>query len=73
MKPTVSRIVHYSGPFGEHLAAIVVKVQTPGVGPTLVDLTAFSSTPGSILSYRMIPEDQETKKEGTWHWPEREE
>lgn len=69
--PTVGRIVHYvadMGIMGLHMAAIVTRAYESGEG---IDLCVF--TPGSgQVNKGFVAEDPEGKKNGTWHWPERE-
>ena len=79
MKPSVGRIVHYVSygtPGGEFVsqcrAAIVagipsavwVKEGQP------VDLVVLNPTG---LFFNRCPQDEDTKRGGTWHWPERHE
>jgi hypothetical protein len=67
VRPTVGRIVHYVSMDGHHYAAIVVEV-----GASSINLTVFSDTPGQVLGIRTTTQDEDDKKAGTWHWPERE-
>jgi hypothetical protein len=84
--PSVGRIVHYVSvgtPGGEYAsecrAAIVTAVGTllgyqPGRGEVdseaeVVDLAVLNPT--GLFFNQGVPEDQDGKAGGTWHWPER--
>lgn len=82
MKPSVGRIVHYVSygtPRGEFQsecrAAIIAKVgpEVDGLGP----MTGSDETCNLVvlnpqgLFFNVCDHDEETKKGGTWHWPER--
>jgi hypothetical protein len=83
MKPSVGRIVHYVAygtpggefPAGVCRASIVTEVQEfPATGPQppggiLTGLCVLNPT-GQFFN-RGLAQDEETKKPGTWHWPER--
>ncbi len=83
MKPSIGRIVHYVSygtPGGEYSsacrAAVVTAVETSIADIdqsefTTVDL--FVMNPEGIFLNKNVIQDEETKKGGTWHWPEREE
>lgn len=76
MKPTVGRIVHYvsyGSPGGEFKsqcrAAVVAELPESGkVG----DLSLVVINPNGLFFNANCPQDEEEKKGGTWHWPERE-
>jgi hypothetical protein len=73
-QPSVGRIVHYESygtPGGEYQsmcrAAIIAEVldgDTHGV----VNLVVFNP---QGLFFNVSHQDEETKRGGTWHWPER--
>ena len=78
--PTVGRIVHYMSygtPGGEFTsqcrAAVVpaVRVAAPGHerGAPYVDL--FVMNPTGVFLNQNCHFDEEVKRGGTWHWPER--
>ena len=83
MTPSVGRMVHYvsfgtpGGEFGcECRAAVVTEV----VGifdedneDELVgwDLSLAVLNPGGMFFNRSVPQDEDKKLGGTWHWPER--
>lgn len=84
MKPSVGRIVHYvtsafdgtvGDAAGEHRPAIVVK---RGQGGWL-NLQVFTdgsnerTEKANIMWVGSVTQDEEEKRPGTWHWPEREE
>lgn len=71
MKPSVGRIVHYVSygtPGGEYTsqcrAAIIAGVSEGA----LCDLVVLNPTG---LFFNPCPQDEESKRGGTWHWPER--
>ena len=79
--PSLGRIVHYvleSGPgAGEHRPAIVVYVWSE----ITVNLQVFTDSPLAqnandqkppVMWKASISQDEEDKRGGTWHWPERE-
>lgn len=67
-KPTVGRVVHYVQPAtGVHLAAIIAGVDRNGN----LNLAIFTEA-GQHRAAVGILEDQTTKMQHTWHWPERE-
>ena len=81
---TEGRFVHYVIKEGEHRAAMIIRSWgKPGEAgsdhPNLYVFLDGSSdtyhgiaTPDvNILWRRSVPYDDETKRPGTWHWPER--
>jgi len=80
MTPSVGRIVHYVSygtPGGEYTsqcrAAIIAGVPGPADGDSRnvdkpVDLVVLNPTG---LFFNRCPQDEESKRGGTWHWPER--
>jgi hypothetical protein len=73
-KPSIGRIVHYVSygtPGGEYpsacRAAIVTALDDSGT-PCLCVLN-----PEGLFFNQYVNQDEETKRGGTWHWPEREE
>jgi hypothetical protein len=58
-------MVHHVGSGLECEAAIVYAVDEHGV-----KLTVFNVT-GPHTLWGVTPEDQDRKRVGTWHWPER--
>ena len=72
MKPSIGRIVHYVAygtpgeeyPSGVCRAAVVTEINTLGTGLCVLN-------PSGQFFNQAVVEDQETKKAGTWHWPER--
>lgn len=84
MKPTVGRIVHYTSygtPGGEYpsvcRAAVVVAVDEYQSSDQDAPFTGHVSlavlNPEGMFFNRAVIQDEEGKKGGTWHWPEREE
>lgn len=77
-RPYIAADVHYvQSNKGEplHFAAKVVVVNKGGDAaaggvPTTVDLILFPNHAGSIQAARNVPEDQDGKGIGSWHWPE---
>lgn len=80
MAPTVGRIVHYVSygtPNGEYTsqcrAAVVTEIVaepgTDGITPWRVSLAVLN--PGGMFFDRNLPQSEEQKVGGTWHWPER--
>jgi hypothetical protein len=68
MKPSVGRIVHYVRySLGDHIAAIITRVRQRGD----VDLTLFEVV-GEVSGAEGVFQDEDLKRPGTWHWPERE-
>lgn len=76
MKPTIGRIVHYVYGEAEHRPAIIVHVWSPET----VQLQVFNDTDpqGRANDARpqvdwqtSVPQDEDEKAPGTWHWPER--
>lgn len=71
LKPSVGRIVHYVSGDGSHLPAIITKVWSVTALCT-VNLTVFSDGYQPALGMTSVILDEESKKVGTYHWPERE-
>jgi hypothetical protein len=84
-KPSVGRIVHYVAygtpggefPAGVCRAAIVTEVDPPQGNPNEPDVDLVRdnigimvANPSGLFFNRGIRHD-ESKKPGTWHWPER--
>lgn len=72
MKPSVGRIVHYVSygtPAGEFAskcrAAIVTEVAGPAGSVSLAVLTPTGTF------FNSSSQDEDEKRGGTWHWPER--
>lgn len=75
-KPSIGRIVHYVAygtPGGEfqpaHRAAIITEVHF-GSMDKVVSLAVLNPT-GMFFNPTVV-HDEEEKRGGTWHWPERE-
>lgn len=74
MKPSVGRIVHYvsygtpGGEFTSECRAAVVTEVVAGVDGEIVGLCVLNP---SGLFFNDSNHDEETKKGGSWHWPER--
>lgn len=75
-KPSVGRIVHYvsygtpGGEFApEHRAAIITATD-PNQHSSFVALCVINPT--GLFFHTNVPGDEDTKRGGTWHWPERE-
>lgn len=72
MKPSVGRIVHYVSygtPGGEYPSVCRAAVVTE-VGPDeYVSLAVLNPT--GMFFNESVPHDPESKRGGTWHWPER--
>lgn len=73
--PSVGRVAHYVSygtPGGEYVsecrAAIITEVAkaTPGITVGLAVLN-----PTGMFFNRTVPHDEDAKRGGTWHWPER--
>lgn len=62
-KPSIGRIVHYVNHSGQHLAAIVTKVND-----STVHLGVFDD---AYVVIKYVDYDESTGI-NTWHWPERE-
>lgn len=81
MKPTVGRIVHYVSygtPGGEyqpeHRAAIVSGVPVPKTDGTFGgndEAHLVVMNPTGLFFNEFVEHDEEEKRGGTWHWPER--
>jgi hypothetical protein len=71
MKPTVGRIVHYLSygtPGGEYSKECRAAVVAAVAEDTTCDLVVFNPTG---LFFNRCEQDEDTKRGGTWHWPER--
>lgn len=83
MKPAVSRIVHYVSygtPGGEYTsqcrAAVVTAVDTykdrrSGDGTYREQIGLCVLNPDGMFFNHNVCQDEEKKRGGTWHWPER--
>jgi hypothetical protein len=78
MRPSVGRIVHYVSygtPGGEYpsvcRAAVITGVgnDADGLGASVVHLCVLN--PEGLFFNRNVPQDELSKRGGTWHWPER--
>jgi hypothetical protein len=75
MKPTVGRIVHYVSygtPGGEYPSACRAAVITEV--PVHYPVRAISLcvlNPEGLFFNKEVIEDQDDRRGGTWHWPER--
>lgn len=75
--PSVGRIVHYVAygtpggefPQGVCRAAVVTEVPTDGRTALLASVCVLN--PSGFFFNRNLPNDEETKAPGTWHWPEK--
>lgn len=73
MKPTVGRIVHYVSREGEHVAAMIVGVNSDGsVSLTTFPLPAGSTGLARNVVYSNPAITHPLTQTQTWHWPERE-
>lgn len=79
-KVSVGRIVHYVMPEGRaqggHRAAVVVRVWDAEAGYVNLQVITDGTNDGpecasGLLWATSVLPDEETKAEGTWHWPER--
>jgi len=70
--PSVGRIVHFVDAYSNHRAAIVVDVPEGGRVWQCVALAWYriGNTVGWIHE-SLVPYDEDTKANLTWHWPER--
>lgn len=84
MKPTIGRIVHYVSygtPGGEYpsvcRAAVVTAVddyQAPALneaGGHIGHVSLAVLNPEGMFFNRSVRHDEDDKRGGTWHWPER--
>lgn len=80
-KPTLGRIVHYVS-FGtpngeyqpEHRAAVITKVIEKDDNGNDLQGKAVAlcvMNPTGLFFNEVVLQDEEDKKGGTWHWPER--
>ena len=71
MSPTIGRTVHCVLDDGTHRPGLVLEIVTE----TMVHVRVF--TLGPVVDSRpeefiaVLSQDEETKRPGTWHWPER--
>jgi hypothetical protein len=75
MRPTVGRMVHYVSygtPGGEYPSVCRAAVVTEVLSPSTRDLSLCVLNPEGMFFNPNVPQDEETKAGGTWHWPERE-
>ena len=73
MPPAIGKIVHYVEPHtGIHQAAVVTSVDGTGVGAVVHAVTLTVLGADRIGFERDVPYSAE-HREGSWHWPEREE
>jgi hypothetical protein len=82
-RPSVGRIVHYQSygtPGGEYpsvcRAAIVTAVddyqeQTPDTPVHIGHVSLCVLNPEGMFFDRSVLQDEDTRRGGTWHWPER--
>lgn len=74
MKPTVGRIVHYVSygtPGGEYKSECRAAIVTAVVGSGVISVVVLNPT--GLFFDTGLYQDQDEKRGGTWHWPEREE
>lgn len=80
MKPSIGRVVHYVSygtPGGEYpsVCRAAIITDAPSSLPTSPDDNVAVSlcvlNPEGIFLNRYVVHDEEAKKGGTWHWPER--
>lgn len=67
--PSVGRIVHYVGSYGECLAALVTQVISV-IPDGAADLTVFPPGGDPLTGLLSIRHDED-RGTGSWHWPER--
>lgn len=65
-KPSIGRIVHFTGEYGECFAAIVTRVTELGA----CDLTVFPPQRREPLTLTDMSYS-DTPEQDRWHWPER--
>ncbi|MEW1547540.1 hypothetical protein [Streptomyces tsukubensis] len=79
-KPSVGRVVHYVScgtPGGEYTsecrAAIVAEVDEyqPGEGRFIGHVNLCVLNPKGVFFDAGVLQDEEHRRGGTWHWPER--
>lgn len=81
-KPSVGRMVHYVAygtpggefPSGVCRAAIITEVESPdtsGVAGAEETVALFVANPSGVFFNHQVPHDEQGKRAGTWHWPER--
>lgn len=79
MNPSVGRVVHYVSygtPGGEYpsvcRAAVVTDVSGQvGTGGEPAEVALAVLNPTGMFFNTDVPQDEETKRGGSWHWPER--
>jgi len=76
MEPSIGRIVHYVSygtPGGEYRsecrAAIVAAIKEGAPDPDVVTLVVLNPT--GMFFNQACRHDEDEKRGGTWHWPER--
>lgn len=76
--PSVGRIVHYQsygtagGEFQPQCrAAIITEVEGPAPADANVYVGLAVLNPSGLFFDQHIPQDENGKRGGTWHWPER--
>ena len=71
-KVSIGRIVHFVSrtPPHAHLPAIVCAAREDPDRTQLCDLKVFGPVMDPEFGVTAVPQDEETKTHGTWHWPE---
>jgi hypothetical protein len=70
-KPSVGRIVHYSGdPEAGCMAAIITAVDNESVDAVSLQVF-YPGVASSLGAYVAVPYQAEGESMHTWHWPER--
>ena len=77
--PSIGRVVHYvAKAFGFHRPAIIVNIPDQDSDAFVVNLIVFFDGKNDLFGDDQVPVlwresvklDDDTKEEGTWHWPE---